>query len=280
MALPPKIFDRALIARHLERRPPGYDDFVTRLVVADLMDRLSTISRTFARALILGPDPAALPTTGRSGDAPIAFERAGTVIGELDPEMLTLPRTDYDLIVSVLDLNVVNDVPGFLIRIREHLIADGLFIGVALGGDTLTELRHAFLAADAQLSGGAFARVAPFIPVPDVGGLLQRAGFALPVSDVETHLVRYADPLRLMREIKALGGSNPLASRPTRFATRRLVAEASLGYAAAHADPDGRIRATLELIWLSGWAPHEGQQQPLKPGSATISLARVLKPKA
>jgi hypothetical protein len=198
------------------------------------------------------------------------------VLGDLDPEALTLPRQDYDLVVSVFDLNVVNDVPGFLFRVRAHMRGDGLFLAVALGGDTLTELRQAFLAADAMLSGGAFARVAPFIPVADVGGLLQRAGFALPVGDVETHVVRYRDPLRLMRELKALGASNPLADRPGKLATRSLVAAAAANYEAANADPDGKVRATLELVWMSGWAPHDSQQKPLKPGSAEVSLAKVL----
>jgi len=276
MALPPIVFDRALIASRLRRRPAGRDDFVTALVLADLDDRLSTISRRFSRAAVIGPDPAVLPAAGRSGEGPIAFERHGTVLGDLDPEALALPQTDYDLIVSLFDLNIVNDVPGFLYRVRAHLAGDGLFIAAALGGDTLTELRQAFLAADAMLQGGAFARVAPFIPIADVGGLLQRAGFALPVADIETHVVRYADPLRLMRELKALGASNPLADHPGKPATRTLLAAAAAQYEAASADDDGRVRATLDLIWMSGWAPHERQQQPLKPGSASVSLASVL----
>jgi hypothetical protein len=280
MALPPRVFDRTLIARHLRRRPAERDDFVARLVLDDLADRLSTVTRTFARAVVIGPDPAMLPERGRSAEGEFAFERLGTVLGDLDPEALVLPRTDYDLVVSLFDLNVVNDVPGYLFRVRAHMAGDGLFLAAALGGDTLAELRQAFLGADAMLSGGAFARVAPFIPVADAGGLLQRAGFALPVGDVETHIVRYADPLRLMRELKALGASNPLADRPGRFATRTLVAGAAAGYESASADPDGRVRATLELIWMSGWAPHESQQKPLKPGSAEISLAKVLGPKA
>src|SRR5690606_11767275 len=126
-----------------------------------------------------------------------------------------------------------------------------------IGGGTLAELRQAFLAADAEISGGAFARVAPFIPLNDCGGLLQRAGLALPVADVESHAVRYESPLALMRELKALGASNPLADRPVRLATPRLLAAASQTYTEIAADPDGRIRATLEIIWLSGWAPHE-----------------------
>ena len=213
------------------------------------------------------------------------FERAATVIASagaplVDPEALQLPRDDYDLVVSLFDLQVVNDVPGFLARVRAHLRPDGLFIAVALGGDSLTELRQAFLTADSETSGGAFARVAPFIPLADAGGLRQRAGFALPVTDVETHTVRYADPLRLMRELKALGAQNPLADRPGRPATRQLLARAAAAYGEIAADPDGRVRATLELIWISGWSPHEGQQKPARRGSASISLKDVLEKKA
>lgn len=278
MASPPRIFDRELIARHLGRRPEGFDDFATGLALADLADRLTTVTRTFKRALIMAPDSAPLPSGGQTGEGEFKFERAATMVGAetVDVEALNLPDAPYDLIVSILDLQIVNDVPGFLARVRAHLAPDGLFLAAMMGGSSLTELRQAFLAADAQVSGGAFARVAPFIPLGDCGGLLQRAGFALPVTDVETHTVRYRTPLALMQELKALGASNPLADRPGRLATRRLLAVASEAYAAVATDPDGRVRATLELIWLSGWAPHESQQKPLKPGSAKTSLAKAL----
>jgi len=272
----PRIFDRSLIARHLARRPAGRDDFVTRLVLDDLAARLSTIKRTFANALILAPDPSVLPEQGVSGDGPFSYESRGTVLGDIDPEHLVLPRAGYDLIVSVLDLQVVNDVPGFLGRVRGHLAPDGLFMAAVLGGATLTELRQAFLAADAEWSGGVYARVAPFIPLGDAGPLLQRAGFALPVTDIETHVVRYAGTLPLMREIKALGASNPLADRPGRMMSRGMLAAAAAAYERDFADEDGRVRATLEIVWMSGWAPHESQQKPLKPGSAEISLTKVL----
>jgi hypothetical protein len=278
MALPAKIFDRPLIADHLRRRPQDADDFVTRLALDDLADRLIAVSRAFKRALIVAPDAAPLPLRGRTGEGEFGFERAATIVGPeaLDPEALALPRPQYDLIASIFDLQVVNDVPGFLARIRAHLAPDGLFLAAVIGGDSLTELRQAFLAADAEVSGGAFARVAPFIQLGDCGGLLQRAGFALPVTDVETHIVRYGTPLALIRELKTLGASNPLADRPTRLATPRLLAAASAAYAELAGDPDGRVRATLEIIWLSGWAPHESQQKPLKPGSAQTSLTSVL----
>lgn len=279
--LPPAVFDRALIAAHLRRRPADHDDFVMQLVLADLEERLAPVTRSFSRALIMAPDASSLPRTGRSANGPFAFERVSSVLATpelplVDPETLELPRREYDLIVSLFDLDVVDDVPGFLARARAHLKGDGLFLAAAIGGDSLTELREAFLAADAETGGGAFLRVAPFIPLSDAAGLLQRAGLALPVSDVETHTVRYGSALALMRELKALGASNPLADRPHRFATRGLLQAASLAYEEIAADADGRVRATLEIIWMSGWSPHESQQKPLKPGSAEISLTKVL----
>lgn len=282
IATAPKVFDRPLIARHLERRPLGHDDFVTRLVLADLAERLSTVTRSFEQALIMAPDPRVLPFTGRSANGPFVYDRVSSVLPVdgvplVDPETLDLPKRGYDLIVSILDLDVVDDVPGFLARARAHLRGDGLLLAAAIGGDSLTELREAFLAADAEISGGAFLRVAPFIPLSAAAGLLQRAGLALPVSDVETHTVRYQTPLSLMRELKALGASNPLADRPHRMATLKLIRAASAAYERLAGDADGRVRATLEIVWMSGWAPHESQQKPLKPGSAEISLTKVLK---
>jgi len=279
--MPPKVFDRALIARHLRRRSPDRDDFVTRLALADLAERLGTVTRDFEQALIMGPDASVLPTAGRSANGPFKFARASSVLDvpgvpTVDPEVLDLPGRNYDLIVSLFDLDVVDDVPGFLARARAHLRGDGLFIAAAIGGESLTELREAFLAADAEVGGGAYLRVAPFIPLSEAAGLLQRAGLALPVSDVESHTVRYDSALALMRELKALGASNPLADRPQKPATLRLLSAVKDAYVQLAGDPDGRVRATLELIWMSGWAPHESQQKPLKPGSAEISLTKIL----
>ncbi|WDR01394.1 SAM-dependent methyltransferase [Devosia algicola] len=278
MQLPPRIFDRPLIARHLERRPNAVDDFVTTLILSDLDDRLVTLLRPFPAALILGPDAEALPKTATTGKGVIEFERVGTIAA--DAELPHFAQPAYDLIISILDLQMVNDVPGYLSQLARRLNPDGLFLAAALGGNTLSELREAFLVADSQLSGGAYPRVAPFIQVRDGGGLLQRAGLALPVADIETHIVRYANPLALMAEIKALGAANPLHDRPRKPATKQLLALASEAYIERDADPDGRVRATLEILWFSGWAPHESQQKPLAPGSATTSLKSVLeKPK-
>lgn len=275
----PHIFDRALLAERLARRDPEAD-FVSALVRDDLAERLLAVSRRFEQALIMAPDARVLPYGGVSAAGPFVYERAGTLVAAgaapIDPEAPEPARTGYDLVVSLLDLSIVDDVPGFLARIRRHLRPDGLFLAAVLGGDTLTELRQAFLAADAQTSGGAFARVAPFLQLADAGPLLQRTGFALPVTDLETQTVRYGDPLALMRDLKALGAANPLADRPSRPMSARTLAAAAEAYAARFTDPDGRIRATLEVVWMSGWAPHESQQKPLRPGSAEVSLTKVL----
>jgi len=273
MTQAPAIFDTALIARHLARRP-GTGDFVTDLVLTDLEDRLSALIRDFPRAAIIGPDRDKLPRFGRTASARFAFQRHAAFSG--DDDMPALDGDDFNLIVSLLHIQAVNDVPGYLARLRAKLVPDGLLLIAAVGGETLTELREAFLTADAQVFGGASARVAPMIQVRDAGGLLQRAGLALPVADVETHMVRYPDPFALMREIKALGASSPLADRPRRPATPALLAAAAQAYAERDGDEDGRVRATLEIIWLSGWAPHESQQKPLRPGSATTRLGDVL----
>lgn len=273
MSQPPPIFDTALIGSHLARRT-GAPDFVTDLVLADLEDRLGALIREFPKALIIGPDVTKLPTEGQTASNRFAFERLAAFAGP--EEVPDITGSDYNLIVSVLHLQAVNDVPGYLARLRARLAPDGLLMVAALGGDTLTELREAFLAADALVFGGASARVAPMIQVRDAGALLQRAGLALPVADVETHIVRYSTPFALMSELKALGAANPLVDRPRRLANPALLAAAANSYLVNDADPDGRIRATLEIIWLSGWVPHESQQQPLRPGSAKMRLGDVL----
>lgn len=280
MTQPPLVFDRPRLAANLTRRN-GASDFVTDLVIADLADRLAPVTRDFSKALIMGPDPRLLPTMVHSANGPVAFQAASTLLpvegfATIDPENLSLPGESYDLIVSLLDLQTVNDVPGFLAGLRRHLAPDGLLIAAAIGGKTLTELRDAFLAADVEILGGVAPRVAPMIDVRDAGSLLQRAGFALPVTDLETHTVRYGTPLALFDELRALGVTNPLIGRDRRLLTPRHLMRAAEIYAERYSDPDGRVRATLEILWLSGWAPHESQQKPLRPGSATTSLRDVL----
>lgn len=273
MSQPPAIFDTALIAAHLARRRQK-GDFVTKLVLEDFADRLGAMLRDFPRAMIIGPDPELLPASASTGMGVVNFERfqAFATENELPPET----GEPYNLIVSLLHIQAVNDVPGYLARLRARLAPDGLLLVAALGGETLTELREAFLTADTMVYGGASARVAPMIQVRDAGALLQRAGLALPVADVETHRVRYGSPLELMADIKAMGAANPLIDRPKRPASRALLAAAAAAYLERDADADGRIGATLEIIWLAGWAPHESQQKPLRPGSATTRLKDVL----
>jgi SAM-dependent methyltransferase len=271
-AAPPELFDRRLIATR-RARVPAETDFVTELVLSDLDDRLEAINRRYGRAALVGPTVSAETPAPARVDA---LDLVPTLTPDEQDDMPLLPARDYDLIVSLLDLQAVNDVPGTLARFRRHLKPDGLFIAVALGGRSLFELRAAWIEADSAISGGATARVAPFMDVRDAGGLLQRAGFALPVSDTDTHKVRYADPLRLMHELKRFGAANPMAERPPRLITPNHMAAAIAAYPA---DADGRVTATLELIWMSGWAPDESQQKPLRPGSAEISLKEVLKPR-
>jgi SAM-dependent methyltransferase len=193
-----------------------------------------------------------------------------------DEEMLPFQEGSLDLVVSALALQFVNDLPGTLIQIRRALKPDGLFLGALIGGESLAELRAAFAEAEAEVEGGASPRVAPFADLRDLGALLQRAGFALPVTDIDRVTVRYESPLALMRDLRRMGAGNVLIERrrkPLRRATLRRLFEI---YAEKFSDPDGRVRATFEIVWLSGWAPHESQQQPLKPGSARARLADAL----
>jgi SAM-dependent methyltransferase len=193
-----------------------------------------------------------------------------------DSEALPFGDATLDLVVSALALQFVNDLPGTLIQIRRALKPDGLFLAAMIGGETLTELRQAFAAAEAEIEDGISPRVAPFADLRDLGALLQRAGFALPVTDVDRLTVRYASPLGLMQDLRRMGATNVLADRRRRPLRRATLARMLEIYAERFADPDGRIRATFEIVWLSGWAPHPSQQQPLKPGSAQRRLADAL----
>jgi SAM-dependent methyltransferase len=181
-----------------------------------------------------------------------------------------------DLAVSLLALQEANDVPGVMVQIRRTLKPDGLFLAAFAGAGTLAELRESLLAAETELYGGASPRVAPFADVRDAGALLQRAGFALPVTDVETVTVRYDSLFALLRDLRGMGATNTLADRSRRPAARALFARAAQIYAERFADADGRVRATFNLVWMSGWVPHESQQKPLKPGSGQVSLAKIL----
>ncbi|WP_279358470.1 methyltransferase domain-containing protein [Methylobacterium indicum] len=281
----PLLFDAPLIRKRLARaRRAGFADFLVARAVDDLSDRLGAVLREFPRALDLAtPVPAAaswLRASGRAGSvtrlAPVAEAGdPGLAVAVGDPETLPFGDGSFDLAVSLLALQHANDLPGALVQVRRALRADGLFVGCLLGGRTLTELRQVLTQAESEIEGGVSPRVAPFAEVRDIGGLLQRAGFALPVTDVETVTVRYGDPFGLMRDLRAMGLTNALRERRGALRRETLMRAATL-YAERFADPDGRIRATFEMIWLSGWVPHESQQKPLRPGSAQARLADAL----
>src|SRR5215813_4157087 len=290
MAQGPILFDRALLRRRRRRAlalTPS--EFLLERVAEDATDRIGTILRRFDLALDLGtPGEAlrrALAASGKVGTiiaADALSDRAGqdhrmsvlTVV--CDEEALPFRDASLDLVTSALSLQFVNDLPGTLVQIRRALKPDGLFMAALIGGDTLTELRQAFAAVEAEIENGVSPRVAPFADVRDLGALLQRAGFALPVTDVERLTVRYASPLALMYDLRHMGATNVLVERSRRPLKRSVLARMMESYAARFADADGRIRATFEIMWLSGWAPHESQQQPLKPGSAKTRLADAL----
>ncbi|MEQ1672264.1 MAG: methyltransferase domain-containing protein, partial [Hyphomicrobium sp.] len=193
-----------------------------------------------------------------------------------DDEQLPFGEATLDLAVSGLSLHLVNDIPGVLAQLRRALKPDGLLLAALLGGETLKELRRAWLEAEAEITGGASPRVAPFADVRDLGALLQRAGFALPVADSDVVRVTYATPLALMQELRAMAASNMLVERRRVPVTRELLMRAAEIYAERFALPDGRIPATFEIITLTAWVPHDSQQKPLAPGSAKMRLADAL----
>jgi len=242
-------------------------DFLFRTVADDLALRLSAVTRPFERGILFVPGAvpdAALPDLPVLQRHVLPDDGAGEALG-LEPE-------SCDLAVSLLTLHETNDTPGVLAQIRRALKPDGLFLACVPGGGTLGELRESLLAAEVEMTGAANARVLPFMDVRDAGALLQRAGFALPVADAERLTVRYDTMFELMRDLRAMGATNTLAERSRRFVPPGLFHRAASHYAQHHADPDGRIRATFDLVWMSGWAPHESQQKPLEPGSAANRL--------
>jgi len=268
----PALFDRALLqARRRRASKQGEARFLLDRVAEDMVDRLAAVKREFSSA-------ADIWTPGEGLASYARFESFIRIAAEDSPqEILPLAPESLDLAVSALAFQFVNDLPGVLAQIRRALKPDGLLLAAMTGGDTLTELRQSFAAAEAECEGGVSPRVAPFADLRDVGSLLQRAGLALPVTDVDRVAVRYDSAFALMADLRRMGATNILLERrrmPTRRATMLRMAEI---YGERFADPDGRIRATFDVIWLSGWAPHESQQQPLKPGSATASLEEAVK---
>ncbi|MEJ0013868.1 MAG: methyltransferase domain-containing protein [Bauldia sp.] len=276
---PPHIFDRALLDRRRQRVAAAAEDFLLRAVADDLLDRLAAVKRTFALGVDLAsPLPLVAERLAATGQASrvLRIDRIGApdIVG--DPELLPLAPASADLIVSALALHWTDDLPGTLAQVRVALKPDGLFLAALLGGETLTELRQSLAQAESEVTGGASPRVSPFAELRTAGALLQRAGFALPVIDADKRTVRYNTALHLMRDLRAMGATNVLVERDRRPLRRQVLIRAASIYAERFADPDGRIRATFEVISLSGWAPHASQQQPLRPGSAKARLADAL----
>ena len=291
MSAPPRLFDRTLHRKRLDRAAAGFGqaDFLHRRAALDLAERLEAIMRefplavelssrrgAFAEALAEGPARARVGTLLETDASAAMLAGRGGLRAVLDEERLPFSEASLDLVVSTLGLHWTNDVVGALIQIRRALKPDGLFLGAFLGGSTLTELRQSLMAAEDEMLGGAGSRVSPFADMADAAALLQRAGFALPVADVDRVSVSYEHPLKLVTDLRRMGETNALAERHPRGLTRALVGRACELYQQRFAAPDGRVTATFEIVTLTGWAPHEGQQQPLKPGSAKMRLAEAL----
>jgi SAM-dependent methyltransferase len=283
----PLVFDRALIrARRRRAAALGPTTFLLDRVAGDLADRLALVLRRFDVVLDLGtPGDAVRRALARldsvgtivsaDADADCRVRHAGKLI-IADEETLALRDGSLDLAVSALSLQFVNDLPGVLVQIRRALRPDGLFLAALIGGETLSELRKSFAAAESEVEGGVSPRVAPFADVRELGALLQRAGFALPVADNDRLTVRYESAFALMHDLRRMGATNALLDRRRTPLRRRTLMRMAELYAQRFADPDGRLRATFDIVWLSGWAPHPRQQQPLRPGSAQARLADAL----
>jgi len=269
----PVLFDRTLLrARQDRARKQGEVTFLLDRVAEDMAERIGAVKRDFA-------DVADIWTPGDVLRAPVAdrFKSVRRINMDSASEVLPLPPESLDLAVSALAFQFVNDLPGVLAQIRRALRPDGLLLAAFPGGDTLTELRQSFAAAEAECEGGVSPRVAPSADLRDVGHLLQRAGLALPVTDVDPVVVRYDNAFALMRDLRGMGATNILIERrrtPTRRATLLRMAQI---YSERFSDSDGRIRATFDIVWLSAWAPHESQPKPLRPGSAKASLEAAVK---
>jgi SAM-dependent methyltransferase len=265
---PPRIFDRKAVALHRARgrRLAGNYHHLGVDALESIAGRLTPIKRDFNRVL----DVEGFFRNAR----PFRYPRRHVDLGEM--EILDVSEAPYDLVVSVLGLHAVNDLPGALAQIRRALRPDGIFVGALFGGETLTELRQSLAAAEIEILGGVSPRVAPFADIRDLGGLLQRAGFALPVADVERTVIRFSNFTALVRELRLMGETNALVERSRKPMRRDMLKAAMAHYAEHFADSDGKLRATFDIVYLTGWAPHESQQQPLRPGSAKARLADAL----
>lgn len=286
MSQTPLLFDSALRRRRRDRAAPGFAEaaFLHQEAAARIADRLEEVTRRFPDAAVFGAADGVFgrALTGRFGVERLSeYERAPALaaLGGAqfqDGETLPIAPESLDLIVSGLELHALDDPVGALVQMRRALRPDGLFLGVLFGGATLSELRAAFGQAEAEVEGGLSPRVAPMAEIRDLGALLQRAGFALPVADSDRLTVWHPSPLHLMRDLRAMGETNALRDRRRGFLRRDTLARACELYAEAYSREDGKVRATFELVFLTGWAPDASQQQPLRPGSATTRLADAL----
>jgi len=282
------VFDRRTVRLHRDRAAGGLaeNDFLLREVGERLADRLDDVKRRFPLALDLGCHTGELGRLlgGRGGVeslvhcdlSPAMATRASGLRLAADEEALPFGEATFDLVTSLLSLHWINDLPGALAQIRLALKPDGLFLAAMLGGETLKELRQALAEAEIAIEGGLSPRVSPFAGVRDAGGLLQRAGFALPVVDTETLTVVYSDPLKLIADLRAMGEANAIIERRQGFSRRATLLEAADRYRKAFANADGRVPATFQVIYLTGWSPDDSQPKPLRRGSAKASLADAL----
>ncbi len=292
---PMLVFDRAVVRQRRERAARGWDGaaFLKREIATRLVDRLDDIKRSFPVALDIGCHAGevgaalVLPDGKRRGgvetllqmDLAEGFARRARALGPAfvgDEELMPVAPQSLDLALSAMSLHWVNDLPGTLLRIRESLKPDGLFLGALLGGETLWQLRQALAQAESDVEGGLSPRVSPFADLRDATGLLQRAGFALPVGDAERIEVSYPDTLALLRELRAMGESNAVRGRRPTLTRRATLLRALSIYEQRHGGANERVPATFEVIYLHGWAPHASQQKPLAPGAATGRLADAL----
>jgi SAM-dependent methyltransferase len=284
-----EVFDRQLLRMRRDRAAMGIGDydFLLRDVAARLVERLSLVKRDFPRVLDLGAHHGLLAdmlkTRNGTSDvftsdmSPRFAAQSNVPSVAADEEFLPFQADCMDAVISNLSLQWVNDLPGALLQIRHTLKPDGLFLAAVLGGESLRELRESLMQAELAVTGGASPRVSPFIDMRDMGGLMQRAGFALPVVDSDMITVDYPHALKLMQDLRGMGASNATRNRlmiPTR---REVLLEAGKIYQEKFGNTTGRVPATFQIIYAIGWKPHASQQQPLKPGSAVVRLADVLK---
>jgi SAM-dependent methyltransferase len=270
----PLLFDRALLrVRQMRAAKLGMEPFLLDRVVEDAVERLGAVTRTFSNGIDLATPGDQMRRALRDRVATLT----AVDLPQIDSDSLHLAPESIDLAISLLALQFVNDVPGVLAQLRRALKPDGLLLAAMVGGDTLTELRQSFAAAEAEIEGGASPHVSPFADLRDVGGLLQRAGFALPVTDLDRVVVRYDNAFALMQDLRRMGATNVLVERRKLSTRRATMLRMAQIYGERFADPDGRIRATFDIIWLLGWAPHDSQPKPLRPGSAKFSLENAVK---